>query len=134
LETIHLNLAANTASYDGKHVTFNRRYEAAFLACLALQKANVPNTAVESETSAYLRVYIRGEKGLRQIGAVEMYKAKLAIANSESGYDLIIRGDYGHDEPVVVHFDTRDQLQRLLSLTHREGLFSLVDPPSVPFA
>jgi hypothetical protein len=50
LETIHLNLATNTASYNGKHVTFTRRYEAAFLACLALQQARAPKTAVDQKT------------------------------------------------------------------------------------
>jgi hypothetical protein len=75
---------------------------------------------------ALLYVYERKGESLRATAIVSMYKAKLSIAEDRGGYSLIIRGDYGHDAPIVVGFDNREQLNKLLGLVYAEGVFCLV--------
>jgi hypothetical protein len=83
LETIQLNLAANTASYDGKHFSFKRRYEAAFLACLALDKADSAKSAIEQKSIHRVLV------GLGQKQALQRKQYERLLESIEDGLEAL---------------------------------------------
>jgi hypothetical protein len=83
LETIQLNIAENAASYDGKHVSFKRRYEAAFLACLALNKADSAKSAIEQK--AIHRVLV----GLGQKQALQRKQYERLLESVEVGLEAL---------------------------------------------
>jgi hypothetical protein len=85
----------------------------------------------DQEVGAVLHVYTRNGDALQSRAEIAMYKAHTSIAEDYPGYSLIIRADYGRDEPVVVRLDDLDQLRELLALTHAEGVFCLVKPPTL---
>jgi hypothetical protein len=86
----------------------------------------------EDTLGAVLYIYTRKGEALHSKAILSVYKAEMSIAEERPGYSLIIRGDYGNDDPIVLRFDNEVQLRKLLALTHAKGLYSLVSAPTFP--
>lgn len=80
-----------------------------------------------SKRTACLHIYRITEEGPRKLknGDVEMYKAQVRVINRVDGFKLVIRPDYGNDEPIEIPVAHVGQVKQLLALTHREDLFTL---------
>lgn len=62
--------------------------------------------------------------------AISMYKAETSVEGHSGHWQVIVRPEYGHDEPVVIEFDTLDAVERLFDLTHAAALFSFEQRPT----
>ncbi len=79
---------------------------------------------------AVLHVFgIRGVDVHRE-NAISMYKAETSVEGHSGHGQVIVRPEYGHDEPVVIEFDTLDAAERLFDLTHAAALFSFEQRPT----
>lgn len=83
--------------------------------------------------TAWLRVFKIEESRPQRIGDdIPMYKAKVSIAQSDGGKNLLIKPDYGNGEPIVIPISKMSQVRQLLSKTHHDDLFYMI-PPNVDF-
>lgn len=83
----------------------------------------------EMAHEAILSLYDVKHNEVRPSVVLSMYKAEVTFAERDGKPALVIRGDYGNDDPVTITFPTARRRQQLLDLTHADGLFSLVGGP-----
>lgn len=93
----------------------------------ALAVSYVPEPNGSSMMAAHLQVFQMTEQGPRKLrnGDVAMYKAEMYVLDAPDSATLVIKPDYGHDEPIEIRAEHRDQIERLIALTHKDDLFSL---------
>lgn len=77
--------------------------------------------------AAHLQIFRITNQGPRKVqnGDVAMYKAQVHVIDGVDGSKLVIRPDYGKGEPIEISVAQMAQVEQLVALTHRDGLYTL---------
>lgn len=87
----------------------------------------VPEPNGSEQLAAHLQIFQITHDGLRKAkdGDVSMYKAEVRIIKGIDGLMLVIRPDYGKGAPFEIPVAQMAEVDRLVALTHRAGIFTL---------